>query len=320
MYQPDRQIKFPHLFGPVPSRRLGRSLGVDMVPFKTCTCNCVYCELGSSPVVTDERKEYIPAREIIRELDQFLTSTDEIDYVTFGGSGEPTLNTALGEVLQYVKITFPRFNTALLTNATQFHRAEVREAALPFDLVLPSLDAVSEKTFRKINRPHPDITAQRIIDGLLEFAGIYRGRLWLELFIVPGINDTPEELALLKEAIGKIRPSRLQLNSLDRPGACSWVTTASPRQLSAVAEYFRPLPVEIISRKAVDHMEKRSPARNLDATIIHQLRRRPATIEEISTYSGTTINESLKTVETLISQKAIVSSMTGGRLFYSVAQ
>jgi len=238
----------PHLFGPVNSRRLGRSLGVDMVPFKTCNCNCVYCECGAAHTVGNIRREYVSAKELTGELADYLDSDANVDYVTFAGSGEPALNSALGTVIRFVKERYPAFKTALITNGTLLYLPEVRAEILPCDLVMPSLDAVSQSVFNRINRPHPDCNLDEMIDGLRTFSHEYSGELWVEVFIVPGINDTDEELELLRQTLLSMKLSRVQLNSLDRHGACEWVKPADPQNLDRIARFLKPLPIEIIAR------------------------------------------------------------------------
>ena len=157
-------MKYKHLFGPVNSRRLGVSLGVDMMPYKTCTLDCVYCECGSTSVLTTERKEYIGAEEIISELQEFLSAKPLLDYVTFGGSGEPTLNTALGKCIRFIKNNFPQYKVALLTNGTLFTNP-VQEESLLCDMVLPSVDAISDNVFNQINKPHRSLNTS-ILNGL----------------------------------------------------------------------------------------------------------------------------------------------------------
>jgi len=311
-------MHYNHLFGPVQSRRLGVSLGVDLIPFKTCNCNCVYCECGGAKVVPHERHEYIPAKSLIAELDHYLATRPSLDYVTFAGSGEPTLNSALGTVLRFVNDRFPDCRTALLTNGTLFHMAEVREEAMPFDLILPSIDAASEEVFNIVNRPYPGLTARQIIDGLATFSHVYRGQIWVEVFIVPGINDTPEELIRLKDALQKIRFARVQLNSLDRPGACEWVKTASADSLSEIADFLKPLPVEIISRSAGNTLSTPPQYENLSATIEHQLLRRPATLEEIAVLCSVTINAVNPILKDLVAENRIEKSVVNGREFFAV--
>ena len=313
------RMEYNHLFGPVRSRRLGRSLGVDMIPFKTCNCNCVYCECGGAPPAPHTRAEYVPSEEVIEELDSYLSGRPDIDFITFAGSGEPTLNSGLGKVVGFVKDRFPSYPAALLTNGTLFHLAAVREEALPFDLVCPSLDAVTPEAFNRINRPHVGLDLPEIITGLTEFSRIFKGQLWIEVFIVPGINDTPEELKLFREVLTAMQPARVQLNSLDRPGACDWVAPAAISTLSTIAQFLQPLPVEIIARNSADIQQPLSHPDNLDGTILHQLRRRPATVEEIAVMCSATINEVRPTIDRLSAEGRISEAKVNGRNFYRVS-
>ncbi|MFA6235429.1 MAG: radical SAM protein, partial [Bacteroidota bacterium] len=228
-------MTYKHLFGPVSSRRLGISLGIDLTPQKACTLNCVYCECGKTDVLTLERKEYVPTAEVIDELRHCLSERPELDAVTFSGSGEPTLHSGVGEIITFLKREFPRYRVVMLTNSTLLHLPEVREALMPADLVVPSLDAVSEGVFRRINRPNHALTSAGLIDGLTTFCDAFENEIWLEVFIIPGVNDTPEELALFRTVFGRLRVDRIQLNSLDRPGAVDWIEPMPRENLVALA-------------------------------------------------------------------------------------
>lgn len=311
---------FTSLFGPVLSRRLGRSLGVDMIQLKTCNCNCVYCECGPALPILDTRKEYISSQKIINELEEFLKNNPDIDYVTFAGSGEPTLNSGIGKVIRFVKTSFPSYKTALLTNSTLLYMPEVREEIAPVDLVLPSLDAVSDENFKKINRPHKNADVKKIIEGLIKFSYEYKGKIWVEVFIVPGINDREEELKLLKETLIKIKLDRVQLNSLDRPGACDWVKPANPQKLIEIANFFSPLPVEIISRKAIEKLPPIKDELNLESTILHQLQRRPATIDELSIVCGANINHLKTTLDNLIAKGLVRICHINSNTFFALSE
>ncbi|MDR2577641.1 MAG: radical SAM protein [Chitinispirillales bacterium] len=238
---------YKHIYGPIRSRRLGNSLGVDMMPLKTCSLDCVYCECGATTELTAQRREYVSADSIIEEIDAYLANNPPPDYVTFGGSGEPTLNSGLGRIINHIKQRFPKQKLALLTNSTLLNNRQLRDDILPCDLILPSLDAVSADVFRKINKPAASITCADIIDGLKALSSEYKGMLWLEVFIAPGINDTDGEIAQFKEVISQINPTRVQLNSLDRPGTCGTLTAAPPASLTKIANQLKPLPVEIVA-------------------------------------------------------------------------
>lgn len=244
-------MKYRHLFGPVVSRRLGLSLGVDVVAYKYCSLNCVYCEVSKTTHLTLKRRSFFRVEEITAELDDFLASGIELDYITFSGAGEPTLYSDLGELIAYIKKKYPQYKLTLITNSTLLKNPQVRSEILPCDLILPSLDAASEECFEQINRPHNKLTAQDLINGLMELRKEYKGQIWLEIFIVPGINDHLEEIELLKAAVEKIKPDKVQLNSLDRPGVEEWVEPAiylALEEIRAILQEGLQTPVEIIAK------------------------------------------------------------------------
>jgi len=311
-------MNYRYLFGPVQSRRLGVSLGVDMVMSTICSLDCVYCECGNTTNRTLVRKEYVPADAIIKELTDCLAQLPAIDFVTFGGSGEPTLNSGLGRIVRYLKREFPRYRCALLTNGTLLYLPEVRDEILPFDMVLPNLDAVSQSVFDVINRPSPGLDNERIIEGLIAFRREYRGAIWLEIFIVPGVNDTQAELSLLKAAATRIGPDRVQLNSLDRPGACDWVKPATAEHLESLAHFFAPLPVEIIARRICSGAQWKEGEASPDA-ILSLLARRPSTIEEISALTGLTINRAADVMRGLIADRSVIAQTVERRTFFRIS-
>jgi len=247
------------IFGPIQSRRLGSSLGIDLLPAKICSLDCVYCECGKTVTHTFERREYISADKIIAELDAFLQNNPPlIDVITLGGSGEPLLNSGIGRIVAYIKRNYPQFKIAVLTNSLSLIDEEVRKEILPADFVLASADAFFEESFRKINRPAKNIGVEFALNGLREFARIYKGILWVEYFVISGINDSDDEIAALKQYFGEIKPTKIQLNSLDRAGTCDWVRPAPDKRLLEIKEAIEPLEVEIISRKfcAQRHAER----------------------------------------------------------------
>jgi wyosine [tRNA(Phe)-imidazoG37] synthetase (radical SAM superfamily) len=160
-----------YLFGPVNSRRLGISLGVDLVPFKTCSLNCVYCESGGTTAITSTIAEYVPTDGVISELDRFLSVSPALDVITFSGSGEPTLHAGIGRIIAHLKQKYPAYKVVVLTNGTLLWDPGVRESLSGADIVIPSLDAVSPGIFDKIARPAAGITPERVIRGLAEFRG-----------------------------------------------------------------------------------------------------------------------------------------------------
>jgi wyosine [tRNA(Phe)-imidazoG37] synthetase (radical SAM superfamily) len=307
-------MSYKHLFGPVPSRRLGVSLGIDLVPYKTCTLNCVYCECGRTTNLTLERKEYVPTEEILTELDDYLTGNPELDYITFSGSGEPTLHTGIKRIIDFLKERYPKYKVAVLTNGTLFYDKGVRQELVRADLIKPSLDAVSEEAFRKVNRPHIDILPRGMIDGLIAFRKEFEGAIWLEVFIVPGLNDGDSELQLMKEAIGRIKPDKVQINTLDRPGAESWVMPAHKDELDRIAKL---LGGEVIanfeSRKKV-----KSFSRATEANIISTIQRRPCTAKDLSEMLNLHLNEVNKYIQTLLEAGKIVSEEKERGVFFRI--
>ncbi len=212
------------VFGPVPSRRLGQSLGIDPIPLKTCNWNCVYCQLGRSVPLTNARREYVPREAIVAEVRQALATQrpGAIDWVTFVGSGEPTLHAGLGWLIRAVK-GLTDLPVAVITNGALFYLPEVREELSAADAVLPTLDAGDAATYRRINRPWPTLTFERLVAGLLAFRRAYRGRLWLEVMLVRGLNDDAAALSAIRDLVRQIAPDEVHLNRPTRPPAEPWV-------------------------------------------------------------------------------------------------
>ncbi len=276
---------FRHLFGPVPSRRLGMSLGVDLIPHKTCSMDCIYCESGATTILTAERSEFHPLGQILAELDRFLNNKPELDYITFSGAGEPTLYSRIGEIIAHLKKKHPEYKIALLTNASMLVDKKVSEAVKNVDLIVPSLDAATPGIFKRLNRPVSSADCHGIIQALADFRNISSAQFWLEIFIVPGLNDSRYSLDKLAAAARKIKPDKIQLNTLDRPGTESWVSPASAEQMRHAAEFFADsADTEIIGevRQANGTGKSKTPKDLPDrARIIALLRRRPCTERDI---------------------------------------
>ncbi|MBC8443531.1 MAG: radical SAM protein [Deltaproteobacteria bacterium] len=308
--------KYKYLFGPVLSRRLGISLGVDLVPHKTCSLNCVYCECGKTTHLTTKRDAYIPANAIRKELDRFLSENPELDYITFSGAGEPTLNLQIQEVIQYLKQSYPRYRVALLTNSTLLDRPDVRRQIRETDLVIASLDSATETGFHRINRPHPNIDLRRVLDGLRSFRNEFENCFWIEVFIVPGINDDPVECARLKEAAETISPDRIHLNSLDRPGTEKWVEPVGRSRLEQLGAHLNGAEIvdveQIGSKACVRRWDYREP---LMATI----RRRPCTTEDVSRMFGIALDETAACLDAMVESGEIEKrEMARGVFFQAV--
>ncbi len=281
---------YKYLFGPVPSRRLGISLGIDLVPAKVCSLDCVYCEVGKSTKLTTRKQEYIKYNKIIQELSYYFANNPDPDYVTITGSGEPTLNIKVEELIKYLKQIKPNVKIAVITNSTLFSDETVRKSLMLADVVLPSLDAVSEEVFEKINRPEENLKATTMIDGLIKFAKEYTGDIWLEIFILPGYNDSKEELTKLKEAILKINPTQVQLNTLDRPGVLTNLRPATKEDLEDIIEFWGLDNVIIIS-KAPERKQLEIYREDTETAIISTIKRRPCTAQDLTQMLGIHINE-----------------------------
>lgn len=276
---------YKHLFGPVPSRRLGISLGVDLVYHKVCSLDCVYCECGPTTNLTGQRAEYVPVAEVKQELDRYFSSHSDPDYITFSGSGEPTLHSGIGTVIDFIKERKKGVSVAVLTNGTLLHLKEVRQDLMNADLIIPSLDAADTETFRKINRPCDAVDIHEYIEGIRAMKAEFSGNVWLEILILPGYNDTHEDLLKLKEAAERIRPDKIQLNTLDRPGTLSRLTAVSPERLKEIAAFFEFENLEIIA--AYKGKEGgRSLGHGMAESILETIRRRPCTLEDLSHILG----------------------------------
>ena len=234
------------IYGPLHSRRLGKSLGINLLPEKICSLDCVYCEAGETIDLTINREEYIPLNDIIESLARKIEQNPEIDYLTLCGIGEPTLHIEIGQLIRYIKANYPNYKLCLITNSTTLIHTELHDDLALCDLIMPSLDAVSQEVFEKINRPHKDLDPQKIIESLILFREKYSGLLWLEIFFLEGINDTVEELTLLKDACQKIKPDLVQLNSLDRNGLFDWVKKMPHNRLVEIQEFMKPLLTRIV--------------------------------------------------------------------------
>jgi wyosine [tRNA(Phe)-imidazoG37] synthetase (radical SAM superfamily) len=275
------------VFGPVPSRRLGLSLGVDLVPAKTCSLDCIYCEAGRTTRWTGERAEWIPTAAVLGELDAVLADGPRLDYVTFSGAGEPTLHSGIGIVIRWLKAHHPEYRICLLTNGTLFTGRDLRHELAPLDLVVPSLDAADEDTFRRINRPAPGIACCGLPAAYADFRRECPAvAFWLEIFVVPGINDQPGPLTALCEAVALIRPDKVQLNTLDRPGTEVSVRPANQTSLQAFIAALSPVaPVEIVGKFIApvdDDVPAVSAAVAADVRILAMLRRRPCTVADLA--------------------------------------
>ncbi len=307
---------YKHIFGPVPSRRLGFSLGIDLVPFKTCSYDCIYCQLGRTTNKTMTRKEFVPVAEIITELKTILNKNIRIDYITLSGSGEPTLYSRLDELIAAVK-RLTAIPIAVLTNGSLLWDKDVRHGLQNADLIIPSLDAGTEEMFRYVNRPCGELSFEEVVDGIVGFSRRYRHNVWLEVFLLNGVTSIRAEVQRINSIVKKIHPAKIQLNTVKRPPAESFAFAVPPDQMQKLAEYFEG-EVEIISDFAGAASDTRFKAAKTE--IINLLKRRPCSLDDISGGLNLHKNEILKYIGELAENNVIVYHEHNHILYYSVKE
>ncbi len=305
---------FRHLYGPVPSRRLGRSLGVDLVPFKICSYDCIYCQLGRTTNKTVERKEYVPIKDVLEEVERKLSEGDHPDYISLAGSGEPTLNSGIGDLIETIK-HLTKIPVAVLTNGSLLWDSEVRDALMAADLVLPSLDAGDERLFRYVNRPHKEIAFEFMVAGIAAFARRFPGEVWLEVLLLGGVTEIPAEAERIAAAVRRIRPARVQLSTATRPPAENFAFPVSSDRMVALMDRF-PAPVDIIGREEREGAQSGVPIRIRDEDIAALLARRPCTLTDVASGLGIHVQEAIKHLEALIAAGKVKTAVAGRRSFY----
>jgi wyosine [tRNA(Phe)-imidazoG37] synthetase (radical SAM superfamily) len=305
---------YKYIYGPVPSRRLGRSLGIDLVPFKTCTYDCIYCQLGRTTNKTMERRPYVPVKDILNELKIKLATGEPPDYISIAGSGEPTLHSSIGEIIGMIKnmTTIP---VAVLTNGSLLYLPEVRAALMQADLVIPSLDVGDEQLFQYVNRPHADISFDKMVNGLIDFARDFPGKIWLEILLLGGVTGIPSEVEKIASIVRSIQPARIQLNTASRPPAEEIVHPLSTDQLLALKSFFQG-EIDIISNEQTAAFISDSSA-TCDEDIVSLLARRPCTIEDIANGLGMHPNEVIKRMERLVTANKVNCIVTRKRNYYT---
>jgi wyosine [tRNA(Phe)-imidazoG37] synthetase (radical SAM superfamily) len=302
---------FKYLFGPVPSRRFGRSLGVDLTPFKTCSFDCIFCQLGRTTEKTVRRAEYVRVDPVVSELGAWINGGGTADYISLAGSGEPTLNSGFGEVLEFIR-EFSRIPSALLSNGSLFWQPQVRQAAKRADVVKLSLSAWDEASFVRINRPHPELTFACIMDGYRSFREEYTGKLWLEVFLVEGLNSAPQDVEAIASLAKSIAPDEIHINTAVRPPAEEDVSVVPRERMESLAALFHPR-ATVISDVSMDLSA--ACAAN-EATMLTMLKRRPCTAAQIGTSFGMHLNEVSKYLGQLIKTGEIAEERRGDILYY----
>ncbi len=306
MKRPD----YRYLFGPVPSRRFGRSLGIDLTPHKTCTLDCVFCQLGRTPARTFDRRIYVPTPDVVAEAEHWLAADGEADYLTLSGSGEPTLHAEFGRVLMALQDS--PIPTALLTNGTLFHLPEVRKAAALADVVKVSLSAWDQRSFDRVNRPHPQLAFENVLDGLKRFRQAFDGQLWLEVFLLTGINATARDVEKIARLSTPLHPDRIHLNTVVRPPAEGFAAAVPPRVLEDLCRLFDPPAVV-----AAGPCDRRSSAFNVNAaSVLAMLKRRPCTGAQIQAAFGMHMPEVAKILGDLIRRDQVLTDVRNDGVYY----
>ena len=295
----------------MPSRRLGRSLGIDITPYKTCTLDCVYCQLGRTTEKTVQRKEYVPKNLVLSELEGFLDKNEgDVDCITFAGSGEPTLHSKIGEMIDTIK-TMTDVPVVVITNGSLLFLEDVRNDLMNADFMLPSLDAATTQGFHAVNQPHKSLKVKQIIEGLRIFREAFEGKFWLEIMIVKGLNDSEDEILALMDAVSRIDPDLVQLNTVVRPSANN-VEAAGKSEMMRIFERFTESvgpggAVEIIADVRI----------RVHADILPLLDRRPLTIAEISDALQVHRNEAAKYLRELEVRGEVVEMVHDGKKYFT---
>lgn len=309
--------KYRYLYGPVPSRRLGRSLGIDLVPHKICTYDCIYCQIGKTTDKTLVRKEYVPVKEILEEVRRFLKEeTSSLDHLSLSGSGEPTLHSQIRSVIEGIK-TITSIPVAVITNGSLLYEEEVRQDLLHADIVLPSLDAVSSEVFMRINRPRPGFSIEKVIEGLVEFRKVYKGQIWLEILFCKDVNDSKEELLRMKKAVDRIQPDRIHLNTVVRPPSEKWAAPLSQKEMEEIQVYFGEK-ASIITE--FDRHPSSISGRDIKEEILEILKRRPLSLSDLSKGMGIPQNELDEYIKPLAQEGKIQTRIFGGSMYYEISK
>jgi wyosine [tRNA(Phe)-imidazoG37] synthetase (radical SAM superfamily) len=303
-----------YTFGPVPSRRLGLSLGVDVIPNKLCSLDCIYCEVG----VTDKRglarKEYLPANEILAEVKEVIAEYPNLDHITISGSGEPTLNSKIGDIIRGIK-QMTNVPVAVLTNGTLLDNPEVRRDLMDADIVSPSMDAVSEEVFQKVDRPNPKLHIDNIIEGIKTFRKEYHGIMWIEILFVSRMNDYDDEVYKMKQMLDEIQPEKIHLNTVVRPPAYSIAKPTSEERLREIQKILGERS-EIVGVFKETH---KTTEHNVDGqAILALLKRRAMTIDQMTVSLAMKKEDILTSLGQLQQGKFIKSYVFNGEEYFQV--
>jgi len=306
-------MKTEFIYGPVPSRRLGRSLGVDLVPYKVCSYDCIYCQLGQTTEKTIERKPYIPVEKILDQLYQKLKQDIRADFITLAGSGEPTLNSEIKLLIHEIK-KHTDIPVVVLTNGSMLGDIKVRKSLMEADVVAPSLDAYNQEGFEIINRPYPGISFKTMVEGIVAFSKEYSGKIWLEVFVIDSINSGETDAIKFKYWIDRINPQKIHINTAVCPSAETSVRQASPEKLAVFCRVLGEKAKVIAPFKDSDKCDMQKT--DIENELLNLIARRPCTLDDISSGLNVHKNEIIKYIEPLSRNNAIRAVKKGDALYY----
>ncbi len=305
-----------NIYGPVPSRRLGYSLGVDLLPYKSCSFDCVYCQLGPTTRKTVRRREFFSPRDVLAQIRRVLASGAKVDCITFSGSGEPTLSAGIGTVIAGIK-KMTSTPVVVLTNSSLLSRPAVRKALLRADIVVPTLDAGTQAVFVKVHRPHPSLRLNRIVAGLKRFRQEFRGQVWLEVMLVKGVNDRPSQLRKLRELIALLEPDKVHMNTVVRPPADKQARPLSLPELRRIRDLLGPR-AEIIAD--FGRRVRRPGREEIGRAVVSALRRRPMTRRDLGLALGRTAGAIGRCLTELLKKGEISMRRHKGTVYYASSE
>ncbi|MFZ7112818.1 MAG: radical SAM protein [Desulfatiglandales bacterium] len=303
----------PYVFGPVPSRRLGLSLGVDLIPPKTCTYDCLYCQVGRTTRKIIEPGPLVPVEQVRQELAQTLRGITP-DVITFSGSGEPTLNAQIHLVIDFIRgLTDTKI--AVLTNGSLLWRNEVRERILRADIIMPTLCSVFEKTYKSLHNPHRDLQLGRIVEGMERLREDYRGKLFLEVVLLKGYNDSDREIEALRKAVGRIKPDKVQLNTVVRPPMDARAISLDRQRLEDIKTFLGE-GAEIIADVSPKHRLQRHAS--MTDMVLEMAKRRPVRESDVAGVLGVSSEEAGRVLKGLRVKGMLRLEEQGGDTYYVV--
>ncbi|HYA43637.1 MAG TPA: radical SAM protein [Syntrophobacteraceae bacterium] len=307
------------IFGPIPSRRYGKSLGIDVIPPKTCSFDCIYCESGPTTHLSVKRENFVDPKEVLEELSAFLRlHPNATDVLTFSSAGEPTLYEGLGELIAAIRKAYPTLPLIVLTNGSLLWQPEVRRCLLGADRVVPSLDAVTSAVFHNINRPHPSLELEQIIEGIRAFRKDYKAQLHIEVALVSGVNDNQADLSTLARVIESIGPDKIELNTVARPPACAGTRGLSDARMAWAASFFSSLNTQIVG--VFESHECGCGQEPIGLRIVETVQRRPCTVAELAASLGVPETKVERESQKLHEQGKLRKLRFDGKVFLCNAQ